>query len=73
LSCSSRSSDGAGHVLDRRHPAQQLLDADLDASGVITQDRELLGVLEQGEHAVGHDVAAGFVAADQDEQALRDD
>ena len=42
-------------------------------AGSSREDRELVGMVEQRQHAVGHHVPARLVAADEDQQALLDD
>ena len=63
----------AVHVLDRRHPAQHLLDGGRDQRGVLEQLPLLVRVLEQRAQAARHHVAGRLVAADQDQQALLED
>src|SRR5690606_15537433 len=61
---------GAGHVLDRGHPAQHLLDRGGDAGRVGGEGRALVGVPEQLPHPAGDDVPGRLVPADEDEQRL---
>ena len=61
---------GAAHVLDRRHPTQQLLDGDREPVRVGRQRRQLVGPFEQGQHAAAQHVARRLVAADQDQERL---
>ncbi len=53
--------------LDRRHVAQQLLDRRAGQARVGPQPRQLLGVLEEGQHAAGDQVDRGLVPGHQQE------
>ncbi len=64
---------GPGHVLDRGHPAQHLLDGQRQSLALGGQERELVGVGEQLVHAAADDVAGGLVTADEDQERLVDD
>ena len=65
---------GAGHVLDRRDPAQHLLDrAGHEASGSAARRASWSGLGQQFLHAAADDVAGGLVAPDEDEQRLVDE
>ena len=64
----------AGHVLDRRDPAQHLLHCTRhQPGGVSGQLRHLVGVGEELLHAAADDMAGRLVAPDQDEQRLVDE
>jgi hypothetical protein len=64
---------GPVHVLDRRHPAQHLLDGERQQAGVRGELPALVGIPEQRLHAAGDHVARRLVAADEDEQPLLQD
>ena len=61
---------GAVHVLDRRYPAQHLLDGDRDEPRLLDQTPQLVRVLQQRVHAAADHVARRLVAADEDQQRL---
>src|SRR5580658_11219447 len=53
---------------NRRGPAEDLFHRRVEQCGVVQQPPPLLGVLEEGEEALGEGGAGGFVAGHDEEQ-----
>ena len=57
-------------VVDRRGPAEHLLDSGGDELGLLLEERHLVGVLDQGQHRVADRVPCGLVAGDHQQQEV---
>ena len=59
---------GAAEVHDGRDEAQHLLDRGGQQAAVVEQALPLVGVLEEGVHGAGHEVAGRLVAGDREQE-----
>jgi hypothetical protein len=64
--------DGAPERLDRRHPAQALLDGRTDARAIVNEQVALLGMLRQGKRAPRDEVTRRLVPGDEQREAVPD-
>lgn len=62
------SGEAFSRCLHRTVVAQQSFDRRLDERGVVFQLLELIGVLQQRQHAVADEVDGGFVPSDQQQE-----
>ena len=63
---------GAHEVLDGRRPAQDLLHGRVDEGGVLLKSSQLIGMLDQREHATRHRTRRRVVAGGRDEHVVAD-